>query len=341
MNQLPATMHAVVIEEPGELKIQELPLPAPGKDQVLVRVALCGICGTDLHVMSGEYSPVRYPVIVGHEFTGTIVAVGEGVDPSRVGGRVVVDPSLYCGNCEFCLNGRDNLCENGGGLGTTADGAAAEFISVDADLTYDLPDTVPFEDAVLVEPLACVMHAFELLNGTPLGNCLVYGAGTMGLLVAAVAKARGATTVSVVDRDPDRLIGYEELHIDSAATSAADLTHSTSGWETVIDCTGAIPAIEDAVRSVRRGGKYLQFGVPDPGETIALNPFRLFKEEITLTGSRAVRRNFPEAIALLASGTIPFSNVVTTVLQLSDYEEGLSQLTQGKGRKIVIDVRNT
>lgn len=339
MNQPPATMRAVVIDEPDALAIREVPLPAPGRDQVLVQVSLCGICGTDLHVLSGEYAPVSYPVIVGHEFTGTIVAVGDAVDQSRLGARVVVDPSLYCGTCEYCTNGRANLCESGGGLGTTADGAAAQFVAVDGDLTYDLPDSVSFEEAVLVEPLACAVHAFELLSSAPLGHCLVYGAGTMGLLVASVARAHGAETVSVVDRDPSRLDGLQEFRFDAVAAAASDLPLAASGWNTVIDCTGAVPAIEDAVKNVRRGGRYLQFGVPNPGDTIALPPFRLFKEEITLTGSRAVRRNFPEAIALLAGGAIPCSELVTAVVPLSDYAAGLARLSQGQGRKVVIDVR--
>lgn len=338
MSSIPSTMRAVVVQEPDVFDVREIPVPSPQANEVLVQVALCGICGTDLHVMSGEYAPVRYPVIPGHEFAGTVVAVGTQVNASRIGARVVVDPSLYCGTCEFCTGERENLCESGGGLGTTADGAAAEFVAVDESLIYEIPDSVPFEDAVLIEPLACVVHAFELLAGRPLGHTLVFGAGTMGLLVASVARARGAASVNVVDRNPARLSNLDPFGFDAVATQGSELSNADSGWETVIDCTGVPAAIEDALSRVRRGGRYLQFGVPDPSAEIRFAPFRLFKEEISLTGSRAVRRNFPEAIELLATGAIPCAEIVSDAVSLERYEEGTSLLVAGRGRKIIIDI---
>lgn len=330
------TMRAVVVTRPHEIAVTEVDVPTPAEGEVLIKVEYCGICGTDLHVAEGLYQPISYPVIVGHEFSGTVEALGAGVDGLAIGDRVVVDPSLYCGHCEYCRAGKDNLCLNGGGLGTTGPGAAAEYVAVSAKLCFPIPDDLDSATAALVEPLACVVHGFELLPRTTGAHYLVYGAGTMGLLVTAVAASSGAGSVSVVDKDPRRLPVAEKLGATATALGTADLARADRKWDVVIDCTGAIPAIEDAISRIRRGGVFLQFGVARPDATVEVNPFQLYKEEIKFLGSRAVLNNFDAALALLASGAINTEALIAETINLDGFEAALGQIAKGSTGKILV-----
>lgn len=334
------TMRAVVAEAPHQVRVKDVPIPQPGQGEVLVAVEACGICGTDLHIAEGQYQPISYPVILGHEFVGTVVALGPGVDGLAEGATVVVDPSLYCGQCEYCREGRDNLCVSGGGLGSTAPGAAAEFVVAAAAACYPVPTGLASVDhAALVEPLACVVHGFELLRRRTGDHYLVYGAGTMGLLVAAVAAASGAGSVSVVDLDVSRLPVATAMGAHAVARTADELDRASAGWDAVIDCTGAGPAIVDALTRVRRGGTYLQFGVARPDLEIPVSPFRLYKEEIQLLGSRAVLRNFDAALALLASGAVDVEPLLAESIELDGFTGALEHLARGGSGKILVRPR--
>lgn len=326
---------AVVSTSTSGIELLDVPDPVPGPGDVVVDVAACGLCGTDLHVATGDYAPLRLPVVVGHEFAGVISAVGPGVPDRVVGDRVAVDPSLYCGRCEYCAIGRDNLCTDGGGLGTTADGAFAERVRVRADGCYLVPTHVDLETAALAEPLACAVHGLDLLPRRMADHYLVYGAGTMGLLVATLSTHAGAGSVSVVDSNEDRLVTAEAMGF-SVATGAGDLPRSTEGWQVVIDCTGAPAAIEDAMTRVRRGGTYLQFGVTSMDVEVPVSPFRLFRDEITIIGSRAIFRSFGRAVDLLAAGVFDTSKLVSHRFSLDQLDEALDLARSGAHGKILI-----
>lgn len=331
-----ALMRAVLASGPHDVRVASVAVPTPGSGEVLVEVEACGICGTDLHIAEGEYRPISYPVILGHEFVGRIVALGEGVETLAVGDRVVVDPSLYCGQCEYCRAGRDNLCVSGGGLGSTAPGAAAEFVAVLARACYAVPADLGSDEAALVEPLACVVHGFELLPRRTGDHYLVYGAGTMGLLIAAVAVASGAGSVSVVDLDASRLPTATAMGVHHVATRADELPRADAGWDVVIDCSGAGGAIRDALTRLRRGSTYLQFGVAPTALEVAISPFRLYKEEITILGSRAVLKNFDAALALLASGAVDVSPLIAASIPLEGFGDALGSIARGGAGKILV-----
>ena len=328
-------MRAAVIDTPGTVSVTTVADPAPGPRDVVVEVAAVGICGTDIHILDGDFEPTPYPIVPGHEFAGTIVAVGSEVTEVAEGERVAVDPSLFCGECHFCAIGRGNLCERWNAIGVTKPGACAEYVTVPVANCYRLPDGVSLAHAALIEPLSCAVHGFDLLPGRVGEHYLVYGAGTMGLLMAQLARRAGAASVSVVDLNTDRLAVASKLGADRVAT-AADEFDRPQGWEVVIDCTGAVPAIEDGLRRVRRGGSFQVFGVAAAEAAASFSPFRVYNDEITIVGSMAVLHSFGRAVELLATGAIDPATMISHSFGLDDYTRALDAFRAGTGRKLQI-----
>ncbi|MER6051545.1 zinc-dependent alcohol dehydrogenase family protein [Streptomyces sp. NPDC001793] len=326
-------MRAVVIHTPGHYEVTTVADPTPGPGEVVVAPAAVGICGTDAHIVDGEFAPTPYPIVPGHEFTGEVVALGAGVTGVRTGEQVAVDPSLFCGACHFCANGRGNLCENWGAIGDTVDGAMAEYVKVPAANCYRLPENIEVTQGTLIEPLSCAVRGFDVLPRRLGDHYLVYGAGTMGLMMLQLARAAGAASLSVVDLNTDRLRVAERLGADATAVSAAELDRP-QGWETVIDCTGAIPVIEDGLGRVRRGGTFQQFGVAPSAAKASFSPFRVYNDEITIVGSMAVLHSFGRAVDLMAKGIIDADTMITHRYPLDDFGAALQTFREGSGRKI-------
>src|SRR5579875_797437 len=328
-------MRAVVVKAPREIEVTEVPDPVPGKGQVLVRVAACGICGTDIHILDGELPPTPYPIIPGHEFGGEIVATGPGTGTVAVGDRVAVQPNMPCGHCRPCRAGRSNICETWHAIGVTHPGAAAEFVVAPAEACYVLPPAVSDRAAALVEPLSCAVHGIDRLPRRTNDHYLVYGAGTMGLLIAQLARHAGALSVSVVDINAGRLELAGRLGATEVATSPDDLAER-DGFDVVVHATGAVSAIEDGLSRVRRGGTFLQFGVSAPDATARFSPYRVYNEEIDIIGSMAVHNSFAPAAELVASGAVDVEALVSDELPLTAYEEAVAAFRAGTGRKIHI-----
>ncbi|MGW2633435.1 zinc-dependent alcohol dehydrogenase family protein [Streptomyces chattanoogensis] len=326
-------MRAVVIHTPGNYEVTTVDDPTPGPGEVIVAPAAVGICGTDVHIVQGEFAPTPYPIIPGHEFTGEIVALGEGVTGLRTGEQVAVDPSLFCGACHYCSIGHGNLCENWGAIGDTVDGAMAEYVKVPAANCYRLPESVDVAQGTLIEPLSCAVRGFDILPRRLGDHYLIYGAGTMGLMMLQLAKAAGAASLSVVDLNKDRLAIAEQLGADATAASAAALDRP-QGWETVIDCTGVIPVIEDGLTRVRRGGTFQQFGVAPSAAKASFSPFSVYNDEITIVGSMAVLHSFGRAVDLMAKGVIDADTMITHSYGLDDFSAALQTFRDGSGRKI-------
>ncbi|MGH3738830.1 MAG: zinc-dependent alcohol dehydrogenase family protein [Micromonosporaceae bacterium] len=328
-------MRAAIVEQPGVVSVTTVDDPAPGPREVVVEVAAVGICGTDIHIVDGEFAPTPYPIIPGHEFAGTVVAVGADVTDVAAGDRVAVDPSLFCGECHFCAIGRGNLCERWNAIGVTRPGACAEYALAPAANCFALPDAVPLEHAALIEPLSCAVHGFDLLPRRLGEHYLVYGAGTMGLLMAQLARYAGAASVSVVDLQPERLGVAAKLGADAVARTADELGRPL-GWEVVVDCTGAVPAIEDGLRRVRRGGTFQVFGVAAAEATATFSPFRIYHDEITVVGSMAVLHSFGRAVELMANQVVDAGTMISHHFPLDAYPQALDAFRQGRGRKLQI-----
>jgi 2-desacetyl-2-hydroxyethyl bacteriochlorophyllide A dehydrogenase len=326
---------AAVVTTPGTIAVEEVPDPTPGPTEVVVRPAATGICGTDLHIMDGEFAPA-YPIVPGHEFAGEIVAVGSGVSGYAVGDQVAVDPSLYCGHCYYCKRARGNQCENWAAIGVTVAGAAAEYVAAPMANLFRLPGHLAARDAALIEPLSCAVRGFDVLPRAMASTYLIYGSGTMGLMMLSLAKRAGAESVSVVDLNPARLETARRIGCSAAVTSAEEI-EAPRGFDVVIDCTGVEAAIRDGLQRVGRGGTFLQFGVANYDARVAIEPYEIYRREITITGSMAVLHSFDRAGELLAAGVLDPSIFISHRFPLTSYAEALDQFRAGVGRKILIE----
>ncbi|OLE20937.1 MAG: alcohol dehydrogenase [Actinobacteria bacterium 13_1_20CM_3_71_11] len=327
-------MRAAVIKAPGEVEVSTVEDPTPGPRDVVVDVAACGICGTDLHILQGEFAPTL-PVVPGHEFAGEVVAVGTAVTELRTGDRVGVDPSLFCNECYYCRRGQNNLCERWAAIGVTTAGGAAEFALAPVGNCVPLPDSVRIEDAALIEPLSCAVRGYDILRSPLATHVLIYGSGTMGLMMLELAKRTGAATVDVVDLNPERLATARQLGCTSAVTSADELDRPR-GWDVVIDATGNERAIQDGLSRVGKAGTFLQFGVADYAARATIEPYRIYNQEITITGSMAVLHSYERAAELFAQGVIDPDVFISDRLPLERYPEALQQFAAGVGRKIQV-----
>ena len=318
-------MRAVVIDAPGNIRVDSVPTPTPRAGEVLVRVGACGICGTDLHIIDGESPLTRYPVIPGHEFAGEVVALGSDIVQNNgkggvnivVGSRVAIEPNLNCGYCEFCRTGHENLCLNYAAIGVTTGGAIAEYVAVPIGKAYALPDTISYREAALIEPVSCAVHGMHVLNPRSGDTFLIVGAGTMGLLLLQLAVRGGASRIVMVDVNAQRLSRAEQL---GATRTYNDIQRALkdepSGFNCVIDATGVSAVIENAFPAVKRGGQLLIFGVTPHDARISLSPFRIYNDEITVLGSMAVLFSFQAALDLISAGVINTEAMLTTALSL-------------------------
>ncbi|MFF7263681.1 zinc-dependent alcohol dehydrogenase family protein [Streptomyces sp. NPDC008159] len=327
-------MKAAVIESVGKAVVTEVPDPAPGPRDVVVRVAACGLCGTDLHILQGEFAP-ELPIVPGHEFAGEVVAVGGRVTELAAGDRVAVDPSLYCHECRHCRTGHNNLCERWAAIGVTTAGGAAEYAVAPVANCVKLPDHVRTQDAALVEPLSCAVRGYDVLRSRLGAHVLIYGSGTMGLMMLELAKRTGAASVDVVDVNPARLETARRLGVSGAAANPDELERPR-GWDLVVDATGNAAAIQDGLDRVAKAGTFLQFGVADYATRVTIDPYRIYNQEITITGSMAVLHSFERAAELFANGVLDPDVFISDRMPLDRYPEALDQFASGVGRKIVV-----
>lgn len=337
-------MRAAVFTAMGELALEERPIPTPGHKEILIETAAVGICGTDTHVFDGEFEGTIFPLVPGHEATGTIVALGEGVNDGvfdfKVGDNVAVNPSTTCGECELCLNGHQNLCPAWNGLGVVAsDGAAQQQFTAPSTNVYKLDPATDIYEAALIEPLACAIRGWDVLPRRLGDHVLVYGAGTMGLLMAQLATRAGAASVTIVDLNEDRLRTAEECGVELCYTSPDQAAREK--WNVVIDCTGSIRAIEDALTRVKPAGYFQDFGVAPADQTARFSPFRVYRDEISIVGTMAVLNSFGRAVELFEAGAINAKAMISHSFTLDDYAVALEKFRKGDGRKLQIRPNDT
>jgi 2-desacetyl-2-hydroxyethyl bacteriochlorophyllide A dehydrogenase len=331
-------MRAVIVERPGVVRVDDVLEPEPGPDEVVLQVGACGICGTDIHIVDGEFPPAKYPVIPGHELAGEVVAVGADVNTFKVGDRVGVEPNLNCGACYYCQRGMGNICERLNGIGATHSGGFAERVAVPQRTLYPLPSGMSFAAAALIEPVSCVVHGFHRLQPQPGETYLIYGAGPMGLQNAHVARFFGASLVALIDINPTRLErARSEFGFEVVGGSLDELKQlAPRGFDNVIEATGVTKVAESAIDAVKRRGKLLLFGVCPPGEKASYDAFKIYNEEITILGSMAVLNSYGPAIDLLAAGAVDAKKMVTHTFDIDEFPQALDLARKGAGLKIQI-----
>ncbi|MGC8778869.1 MAG: zinc-dependent alcohol dehydrogenase [Candidatus Caldatribacteriaceae bacterium] len=328
---IPKTMRAAVVTKPGEIKVQEVPVPQISPSEVLIKVKCCGICGTDYSIYIGKYSRDCLPLIPGHEFSGEIVAVGDNVSHLRVGERVTADINLGCGICFYCTRGQKLTCPEFRQLGIHIDGAFAEYVKAPAQQIHKLPDKIGYEVGAFVEPISCAIHAAKAMNVVLGSSVVVLGDGTLGILHTQIAKLRGAAPIILVGKHRKRMEAAQKMGVDylveidsgSPVDQVKALTEGR-GADFVIESVGTASTYEMALAMTRPGGRLAAFGITEQEEIMRLRPFDVVLGERSIVGSCAgVGNDWPDAIALLRFGRIDPTPLFSLKVPLEDLEKAL------------------
>src|SRR5579864_2834741 len=319
-------MKALVAHKPKELSVSDWENPTPGPLDAVVAVAACGVCGTDRHIADGTY-PAKYPNVLGHEISGTVVAVGGSVDRVREGDRVAIDPNISCHECTPCRRGDVHLCENLVAIGVTRAGGMAPRVLAPHQQLYRIPDGLSLDDAAFAEPLSCVVHGLERVKMQPGGSVAILGAGSIGLLTQQAVREIGASSVVISEPSATRRDLAEALGADEVYTpEMVEHESHTEAYDLVIDCSGNPEAVLTAIRLARRGADILLFGVPPAGARVVVEPYELYRKELRLVASNINPFTMEKAVALLAAGTVKVSTIVSQRVGLDD----LPKLLLGK-----------
>ena len=320
-------MKALQLVAPSELALVDLPVPAPGPGEVRLRVKACGICGSDLHGMDGSSGRRIPPIVMGHEASGAVDATGEGVTAWKAGDRVTFDSTVWCGECDYCREGRVNLCDSRQVVGVSCaefkrDGAFAEYVTVPQRILHRLPDSLSFAEAAFAEPVGVALHAVRRAGDVSGTTVLVVGAGLIGLLVIQALKRAGAAKVIAVDLDEGRLklaqeLGADECHLSANAPALL--------VDIAMEVVGAAPTVDLAVRSVRKGGQVVLVGNLSPYVPLPLQ--LVVTRELDVLGSCAIAGEYPDALEAIASGSIRVKPLISAAVAL---EQGAEAFVKAK-----------
>ncbi len=334
-------MRAAVFEGNGKVAISERPDPTVSRpDDVLIRIAANGLCGSDLRALATPPEMVYdQGVIVGHEFSGTIADVGAEV-ALEPGEHVVVHPNIWCQTCWYCRSGHTNLCDRFVHIGSMRDGGAADLCLVPERMVYRVPSEMALELAALAEPLACVLNGTKQAAVHPGESVLILGGGPIGLLYLMLFKAAGASPLIVSEPAPHRAKWARDLGADEVINPRAtdvrgairELTEGR-GADVAVDSVGAL--LPDAVASVRKAGRVLVFGLNERIES-ALRPADLVYKEVTISGVYIARGTFPLAVALLTENKLGFERLITHRHPLEQFDEAIELLRTGEAVKALV-----
>jgi L-iditol 2-dehydrogenase len=344
-------MNALLLSQYKHLELATLPVPVPEPSDVLVQVAACGICGSDVHGYDGTSGRRIPPLVMGHEAAGTIAAVGSQVNGFAVGDRVTFDSTVYCGACAFCRKGEINLCDDRQVVGVSCGdysraGAFAEYVTVPARIVYKLPENLSFAEAAMLEAVSVALHAVAVSKLEGGETALVIGAGMIGLLTLQAARAAGCSRVFVADIDATRLKSASELGADETIlASGAELTRGIlqltegRGVDVVLEAVGRNETIAASIDCVRKGGTVTLIGNITPQVNLPLQ--KVVSRQIRLQGSCASCGEYPEAMELMAAGKIRVDSLITAVAPLRDGPSWFDRLHSGEPNlmKIVLDPR--
>ncbi len=331
-------MKAGRIVAPLRAEVGSAEIPQPGHDDVLIQVHAAGICGTDIHILKGEYE-AQYPLIPGHEFSGVVAAVGDHVTRYKIGDRVTADPNIPCNRCPACQRNEPNQCHQLAAVGVTRDGAFAEYVAIPESNVFSIGN-MSFAAAALVEPLACVAWGLERLHVQPGASTLICGAGPMGCLLAQAVRHSGASKVVVADIAAHRLalvadLGATETVLADENLSKRLRTIEPDGFALVVDATGIPEVLEDAFGYLRPRGTLWVFGVTPRESRISFAPYEVFRKDLTIFGSFAVNRTFQQSIAMIAGGTVKVEPLISHTLPLESFVEGF-ELAQSDPRRMKV-----
>lgn len=327
--------------------VADLPTPHAGPGELVLRNQVCGVCGTDVHIYHGEpgSADVNPPVVLGHEYSGEVVEVGEGVTGFAVGNHVTVDPNIYCGHCAYCQNGKKQLCPSMEAIGVTRDGGFAQYSLIPASQAFKLEPTVPWEAAAMAEPLACCLHGIDLAGIQVGDKVCVVGGGAIGLLMVQLAKLSGASQIVLSEPNEKR----RQVGLQLGANAAIDPTRPDSqevfaqvldgGANVVIECVGNVPAVKSAFQFAGKGATVLLFSVPKVDATFDLPLFDVYKKELTIKGSFVNPDTHARAVALINSGKVDFDPIITHRFTLDQLPEAIAMQMSDASIKVVVEAQ--
>jgi L-iditol 2-dehydrogenase len=347
-------MEALVVLEPNRFEVREVPVPVPGPNEVLARVRAVSICGTDAHLIHGDYPgfwPPSFPFIPGHEWAGEIAALGPGAERYgwAVGARVAGTSHDACGVCQKCVEGRYNLCENYGrpGLhkqyGHNVQGADATYVVQGVKTIFPLPDGLGFDEGAVIDPASIALHVANRGGVAPGDTVAITGAGAIGLLGADAARIRGAGRVILIERNPARLAKAVQMGYETVDSSTGDPVGAVRGMtggfgaDVVLECAGVPEAVEWALEMLRRGGRCAAVGIPTVGVEIAMQ--RLVLDELELVGCRATAGEMRRVMPFVEQGTMRVREMITHHFALTDYPRALATFNDRSSGAIKIIVQ--
>jgi 2-desacetyl-2-hydroxyethyl bacteriochlorophyllide A dehydrogenase len=333
-------MKAMVLKAPGDLVLDEVARPSLGAGEVLVRVSHSGICGTDLKIYNGAI-PVKYPRIMGHEMIGEVVE-GGGKGTFRPGDRVIIDPELFCGACFHCRIGQTHLCPNGMLLGRDANGGFAEYVAAPASHVFPLPDSIDSRTAPLIQVLTTCLHAQRLINISSGESVVVVGLGVTGQLHVQLAKARGASPVIGITHSAEKRELAQKLGADLTFPSGEETIQKVlkategRGADVIIESTGAMGSLADAITMARSGGRLLLFGIITATQG-ALPFYQLYFKELALINARVAKsEDYPASIDLVKQGIVRLQPLVSHVMAFAELKTAIGMLASESGQRMKI-----
>lgn len=338
-------MKSAVFYGKEDLRTENLGVPEIKPDEVLIRVRACGVCGTDMHIFDGDEGAAATPpeTVLGHEFAGEIVEVGNDVQGFNISDRVCVDPNKLCGKCDFCRGGVGHFCTDITGIGTTVNGGFAEYCAVPVSQVYKFSDNISYAEAAMTEPVACCLHGIDMCNIKCGDTVAVIGAGMIGLIMLQLAKLCGAKQLIVLEPIAEKREKAKKLGADIVIDSVNEDVYAVlknngiDQIDVVIECVGKITTLEMGIKIAGKGATLMMFGLTKPDDILGIKPFEIFKKELTIKSSYINPYTQGRALGMINSGKIDVRSIIYRTISLSELPKVLADKKERAKGKYIVD----
>ncbi len=340
-------MRALIYNGPKDIRVEDVKVSEVGDTDVLIKVQYCGVCGTDIHIYSGDGGAFEAtpPLIMGHEFSGIVERVGAKVSKIKVGDLVTVDPNNMCGECYYCKNAMEQFCENVIGIGTTCDGGFAQYCVVCEKQVFKFKEGMDALTAAMTEPVSCCLHGIDLCNIKLGDEVLVIGGGPIGLIMLQLASMAGAGKIILSEpveekREMGRKLGADVVINPLEEDIEAVLQASCKNVNVVIECVGNVRTIDTAIKCAGKGATVMMFGLTGPNTSLSVDPETVFKKELKLTSSFINPYTFERSIAILESGKLNVTDMISDIIPLEDCVKAFEDENYRRKGKVVLQLND-